>query len=120
MPSEVRHLVFRAPEVVQALGAHFRRAGRPLTSGTIGDCSAAGDGLTTPVVFQMKLHADSGAGKTEEITVDSVTLVAALIMHCREKRIPLSAKAQKSLQRIGEQICLVATIGYGTDPSAQR
>ena len=110
MPSEIRHLLFRAPEVVQALSSHLRRLGRPLSSGTVGDCSALGDGVATPVAFSMKLHADSGNGKTEEITADSVTLVAALIMHCREKRIPLSAKSQKSLQRIGDQICLVATL----------
>lgn len=72
---------------------------------------SSGDGITTPVAFQMKLHADGVGGKTFAVDIDSVTLVAALLMHCRKKQIPMSAKAAKSLQRLGEQICLVATLG---------
>lgn len=111
MPTEIRHLLFRAPEVVQALQSHFRRQGKPLASGLIGECVVSGDGVATPVAFQMKLHADGAAGKTYTVDINGVTLVAALIMYCREKQIPLSAKSAKSLQRLGEQLCLVATLG---------
>ena len=111
MPSEVRHLLFRAPEVVNAVQAHFRRIGKPLPSGSVGDCTCSGDGVTVPVSFQLTLHTDFGrAGMPDAITVDTVNLVAALIMHCKDKKIPLPAKAQKSLQRINDQICLVATL----------
>lgn len=113
MPTEIRHLLFRAPEVVKALQSYHRRVGQPLNAGLVGQCVAAGDGFDIPVTFSFTVHADNGHGHASEVSIDSITLAAALIMHCRDNKIPLSAKSQKSLQRHGEQICLVATLGQG-------
>jgi len=38
-------------------------------------------------------------------------LAAALILYCRDRRIPLPANAKKSLRRVGEQVGLVVTSG---------
>ena len=110
MPSEVRHLMFRSAEVVAAMQAYYRRLGRPLSSGLIGDCLVEGDGIAVPVSFRLRLHADEATGRPSEISIDSTTLTAALILHCKANSVPLPARAQKSLQRMGEHLCLVASL----------
>ena len=45
----------------------------------------------------------------QEMVVESTTLAAALILYCRDRKIPLPASADKSLQRFGDQIGLIAT-----------
>ena len=111
MPSEVRHLMFRTPELVLAMQGYFRQLGRPLSSGLVAGCVVAGDGVSAPVTFHLRLHEDAGTSRASEVVVDSATLTAALILHCRATRVPLPARAQKSLQRMGEHVCLVAKLG---------
>lgn len=111
MPTEVRHVLFKTAEVVAAMQSYYRRLGRPLSSGLIADCITEGDGIGSPVLIRLQIHADGGNGRPFEITIDSITLVAALIMHCKDNCVPLPARARKSLQRMGEHVCLVAALG---------
>lgn len=119
MPSELRHLMFRPPEVVQAVKEYHRRLGVPLPSGAVARCGPESDGAGGAVLFRITLVPDqgkglsphaAGEGEQREVVIEGSALAAALILHCRDRRIPLPASADKSLQRIGEQVCLVATI----------
>jgi hypothetical protein len=62
----------------------------------------------TPLRFRIVMTPDVTSGGQEmpyrEIMIDSPALAAALILYCRDRRIPLSATADKSLQQCGNQI----------------
>lgn len=122
MPSELRHLLFRPAEVVQAVKEYHRRAGVPLPSGAVARCGPEAEG--TGVRFRITLVLDQSKidqgksqapscpaeGEEYDLVIEGPALAAALILHCRDRRIPLPAVAEKSLTRFGEQTCLVATI----------
>ena len=119
MVSEIRHLLFRPFEVVQAVAEFSRRAGVPLPPGTVVRCSPENSGSGTPVRFRIVIAPDETDQRADmshrEITIDSSTLAAALILYCHDRRIPLPASADKSLQQIGDQVCLMATINPKQD-----
>lgn len=119
MPSELRHILFRSPEVVQAVKEYYRRLGTPLPAGAVTCCGPEGEGAGNAVLFRITLVPDGAKGlsppaqgeaKQHDVVIEGPALAAALILHCRDRRIPLPATAEKSLQRFGEQLCLVATI----------
>ena len=110
MPSEVRHLLFRPPEIALAIQSYYRRLGQPLPSGLIVGCTIVGDGEEVPLAIRLSMYSDGDSGKASQIMVDGTTLTAALIMFCQQNQIPLPVKAKKSLQRFSDQVCLIATI----------
>ena len=118
MPSELRHVLFRPAEVVQAVKEYYRRSGAPLPSGSVVRCGPEGEGggvrfRIALVPDRAKGHAPAppGEGARHEVLVEGPALAAALILHCRDRGIPLPASAEKSLQRLGERVCLIAIIG---------
>ena len=119
MVSEIRHLLFRPFEVVQAVAEFSRRSGVPLPPGTVVRCEPENNGTGTPIRFRIAIAPDGTDPTAEtshrEITIDSSTLAAALILYCRDRRIPLPASADKSLQQFGDQVCLMATINPKQD-----
>ncbi len=127
MPSELRHLLFRPPEVVQAVKEYHRRIGTPLPAGTVLQCGPESEGASGVVRFRIVLEPDLGEGVApkpgeeprQEVVIEGPALAAALILHCRDRRIPLPASADKSLQRFREQVCLIATINPKQDELPQ-
>lgn len=124
MVSELRHIIFRPFEVVDAYREFCRRSGTPLPAGTVVGCGPEADGAGAPLRFRIVIAPDAADGKAgaeagdaprREVVVDSATLAAALILYCRDRRIPLPASADKSLQRFGDQVCLLATINPRQD-----
>ena len=119
MPSEVRHILFRPAEVVQAVKEYHRRMGKALPAGAILHCGPKCDNVSGAVRFCIMFTPDPADGRApttpgdaaqRELAIEGPALVAALILHCRDRRIPLPAGADKSLRLFGEQLCLVATI----------
>ena len=119
MPKELRHLLFRPPEVVQAVKEYHRRIGDPLPAGAVARCGP--ETADAAVQFRIILTPDLVAaadgslvaavgGERQELLIEGPTLAAALILHCRDRKIPLPAAADKSLQRFGEQVCLIVTL----------
>jgi hypothetical protein len=115
MPSEVRHVLFRPAEVVQAVREYQVKLQQPLPSGLVVDY---GPDTGTPggaVRFRMSIAFNQKRSSLEpqtirqEMVIESTTLAAALILYCRDRKIPLPASADKSLQRFGDQIGLIAT-----------
>ena len=114
MPSELRHILFRASEVVEALRNHQVRMGQPIPRGQVLDCGA--DTSAAALRFRLELapepaDAFGSALKTvkQEFVFEAPTITAALINYCRDRKIPLPAKAEKSVRQFGEQVGLVTT-----------
>lgn len=123
MPSEVRHLVFRQAEVVRALTDYHDRINTILPPGEI--VGGAPEELAGSLVFRLKVAplpsagAANKSGATNDVVVRDTVLVAALILFCRGRRIPLPASASKSLVILGGQTCLVVkTTDRGDAPPA--
>ncbi len=116
MPSEKRQILFRTPEVAQALTEYHRRMRTPLPAGTIVRCAAESDNPDSPPRIRLVIACDDPEacrpdGSHREVVVDGPALAAALILYCRDRRIPLPATADKSLQRFGDRVGLVVTSG---------
>jgi hypothetical protein len=110
MPSELRHILFRPAEVVEALRNHQARMGQPIPRGQVVDCGPEPARPGEPLRFRVGVSSEAGLKPTrQELVFDASTIAAALIHYCRDRRIPLPANAAKSLQRFGEQVGLITT-----------
>jgi hypothetical protein len=123
MPSEIRHIVFKPPEVVEAIGIYYRRVGRAVPPGVVSTCGPERSGAASPAAFRMTIDEDQAATepppsppahpRQQDLVVEGAELAAALILFCRRQKIPLPANATKSLEVYGGQLCLAFTIaGY--------
>lgn len=127
MPSEIRHILFRPAEVLDAIRMYHKRLGSPLPAGTVRHCGPETDAPGGTVRFHINLLPDlprdvpppSGEEQGIEVVVEGANLAAALILYCRDRRVPLPAGAQKSLQCFGEQVGLIATLA-GRQERAQQ
>ncbi len=109
MPSELRHVVFRLPEAVDAAVQHLRLQNRPVPRGTVGEArivgGEAGDGA--PVTLQFAVHPDSGPAGAETLEVAGEDLLGALMHLCRRRCVPLPQRGTKSVERYGARLALV-------------
>jgi hypothetical protein len=110
MPTELRHLLFRTAEIVQAIKEYHRRLGQVLPAGPVLSCGAEYDGEGRGVQFcitiapdpaDAKKPAKPGMADRQDVVIEGPTFAAALILYCRDRRIPLPANADKSLQLFG-------------------
>lgn len=123
MPTELRHILFRPGEVTLAIREYHRRMKTPLPPGTVVRCGAECEDAGGSVRFRLVLAPDptegaphqAGDDARREVVVEGPALAAALILFCHDRRIPLPATADKSLQRFGEQVGLVVTINPKQD-----
>src|SRR5690242_17491420 len=105
MPSELRHILFRPAEVVQAIREYQVKLQQPLPSGLVVDYGPDTDGAGGAVRFRMSIAFNHGKPSLEpktvrqEMVIEPTTLAAALILYCKDRKIPLPASADKSLQR---------------------
>jgi hypothetical protein len=120
MPTELRHLLFRPAEVVQAVKEYRRRMGHALPSGTILSCGPECESSGEILRFRLMLGPDKApkrgvSGRGDMVVIQGPALAAALILYCRDRGIPLSASAGKSLRLFGDRVCLVTTINPRQD-----
>lgn len=111
MQSEVRHLVFRQAEVVRALTEYHDRITPILPPGAVSSCGAEEvDGAWAFASTSSRCPRPGGKpGIHTEAIIRHTVLVAALILFCRSRRIPLPASASKSLMILAGQTCLLVT-----------
>ncbi len=124
MPTELRHLLFRPAEVVQAIKEYRRRMGHALPSGAILACGPECESSGEILRFRLTLGPDETGkrgvgGRGDMVVIQGPALAAALILYCRDRRIPLAASADKSLRLFGDQVCLVTTINPRSDKMGQ-
>lgn len=120
MPTELRHLLFRPAEVVQAVKEYRRRMGHALPFGTILSCGPECESSGEILRFRLTLGPDKTPkrgenGRGDIVIIQGPALAAALILYCRDHKIPLAASAGKSLRLFGNQVCLVTTINPRQD-----
>ena len=126
MPTEVRHILFRPAEVIQAVREYCRRSGRPLPSGSVVSCAVEDNEAGGAVRFRIKVALDAAGGgmypkpseiEQQDLVIESPNLAAALILYCNARHVPPPARAEKALQRFGEQLGLVVTVGVKREGS---
>jgi hypothetical protein len=108
MITEIRQLIFPRDELIRALVVMRKKRGQALPAGNVIDVEY-GTAKKGEITVSLNVALD-GSGGREVFTFDTNEIAAALIMHCIEHRIPLPAKANKSLQVIGDSLALVASL----------
>ena len=102
MPIEIRGMMYTDQEVVAALSAYFRRAGRPLTVGTIQNFRVEDE-----EVISVDLTVETVDGEVVTHKVAETDLAAALLMDAISRKVPLPAESNKRLYMIADHISLV-------------
>ena len=101
MPKEIRHVQFDAQDLRAALTAYLRRVSwtNPITG--VGAIELAEDPFG-PVAIVVT-HTPHGP---REVVVPSEDLHSALLMYCKQARIPLPIRSVKTVQLSGETLIL--------------
>src|ERR1700728_241864 len=102
MPIEIRVMMYTDQEVVAALSAYFRRAGRPLTVGTIQNFRVEDE-----AVMSIDLTVETIDGEVVTHKVVETDLAAALLMDAITRKVPLPADSEKRLYMIADHVSLV-------------
>ncbi|MBX6321966.1 MAG: hypothetical protein IRY94_09075 [Rhodospirillaceae bacterium] len=111
MPIEVRHILFDETEVQAALVAYHRR--RVASHRQLSVAELRIEDYPQLRGFLSFLDQD---GQLEVAEFGRVEMAAALILHCRQLRVPLPAKATKELRVYGQRgLCL--TLSLNAPPS---
>jgi hypothetical protein len=105
MPTEIRHIICSAPEVVGALQLFYRTRQKPLPAGSVVSIIVH-DEPEISAELEMQTDRDN---KRLKIRANSEELAAALILFCRENSIPLPADGVKVLQKFGDSVGLIVT-----------
>ena len=106
MPIEIRVMMYTDQEVVAALSAYFRRAGRPLTVGTIQNFRVEDE-----AVISVDLTVETVDGEIVTHKVAETDVAAALLMDAIARKVPLPADSNKRLYMIADHISLVIDQG---------
>jgi hypothetical protein len=96
MPIEVRHVLFDQAEVQAALLAYHRRRAAPKRRLTVADLRVE----DVPLLRAFLSFLDD-EGALEVIEFARAEIAAALILFCRQMRVPLPARAAKELALYG-------------------
>jgi hypothetical protein len=102
MPIEIRVIMYTDQEVVTALSGYFRRAGRPLTVGTVQNLKIEDD---AEISVDLTVETIDGEVVTHKIAESD--LAAALLMDAMTRKVPLPADAEKRLYMVADHISLV-------------
>lgn len=102
MPIEIRVMMYTDQEVVAALSGYFRRAGRPLTVGTVQNFKVEDD-----EVISVEMSVETVDGEMVTHRVAETDLAAALLMDAIQRKVPLPAESNKRLYMIADHISLV-------------
>lgn len=113
MPSEIRHVIFSTAEVLEAVVAHARRAGRPLPIGAVTAAQVRCVVPGAPVSFRVEIAPDSAQAEAPARVLEfqAEELAAALLGYCRSRGIPVAMRAEKALHKFGQRLGLVLTLG---------
>ncbi|HYE00026.1 MAG TPA: hypothetical protein VEH84_11635 [Alphaproteobacteria bacterium] len=103
MPTELRTILFKDAELVQALLQHMRRTGQALPNGQFR--SIAIDAPADPTVTLEVM--DDREGKLSTLAFRRDEIMAALVTYCLSHNIPLPQDATKDVRILERQIALV-------------
>jgi hypothetical protein len=112
VPIEIRHLMFDQAEVTAALVGYDRRTRPQGRTPTVADLRL--DDFPTLKAF---LTMRTPEGGIDVVEFGGAQLAAALILHCRHGRIPLPARATKTVRLFDRGLRL--TLALNAPPSLQ-
>jgi hypothetical protein len=107
VPSEIRHLVFSAPEVAAAIREYRRHIARPLPVGALRRFEMFPGKGTVRASFE--IVPDAGIAR-ENCEVGGGEITDALILYCNAHHIPLPSTGVKTLQRFGDSLLFIVTV----------
>jgi hypothetical protein len=102
MPIEIRVIMYTDQEVVAALSAYFRRAGKPLTVGTVQSFK-----IEDGAVMSVEMTVETTEGEIVHHHVAETDLAAALLMDSISRKVPLPTESNKRLYMIADHLSLV-------------
>jgi hypothetical protein len=102
MPIEIRVIMYTDQEVVTALSGYFRRAGRPLTVGTVKNLK-----VEEAAALSVDLTVETVDGEVVTHKIPDTDLSAALLMDATSRKVPLPADAEKRLCLVADHLSLV-------------
>ena len=105
MVAELRHLVFSQQEVVTAVFEYRAYRGQPLPKGTVKGLKILGD---DPIQLQLEIVMD-GSGQVRLADLIDADVTEALVLFCRNRKIPLPKSAEKAVRRIGGTVALMVS-----------
>ena len=94
MPIELRNLLFTKGEMVRAVVEYYKRMGSPLPTGDIGTFRVAEKDGALSLFIEITRGASASV---YDVLIDEETLLSALILYCKYRKIPLPADALKQL-----------------------
>lgn len=104
MPTEIRHIICNAAEVIAALQLFYKTRQKPLPAGSVASLVIQDE----PLSAVLEIESDKD-GKRIRVQCGGEEMAAALILFCRENHIPLPADGQKVLQKFGDSVGLIVT-----------
>ena len=125
MPKEIRYLLFSAQEVQTAVIEAYRkrRGGAAAAVPARRTAAAMEPGLAIELCQRadgepfalLRLGPPGGGGGGRDaspaaIELAAPDLVSALILYCKDKRIPIPAGGYKSLEIVGDELGLLTTL----------
>lgn len=104
MPTEIRHVLFNAEEATTAIRNYCVSTGLPFpSSGTVYTL----EGGQQPLV---RIAPVSPRGRDAGVAFSGKELLAALLLHCQKKRIPLPARGAKEVTVLSNQLTLIVKL----------
>lgn len=111
MPAEMRYLAFRKEEIIAAIVYFSRRRQAPLPPGSVTKVEL----LTAPALTVRLTIADDSNDRKRQVAISSEQLAAALVMWCINNKVPVPAKATKTLLPADRGVVLAMTMGLQPD-----
>lgn len=114
--TEIRQLIFARETLLDAILYSERAANGWLSRAAVhGVAVRGGESVSVVVTAEREGHRNWA-----EVAFGPAQIAAAMIRYCRQLRIPLPRRGQKSLEVQGDNICLKITVNLTTAPLHSR
>jgi hypothetical protein len=104
MASEYRLIFFDQNELCRALIEYNRQRRTPFPPGNLKKVQIDRDRLSVTIQI------DQDSGDIKSVTFDTASVAAALIVYCRDRKIPLPAKSNKEMRLVANRLCFLIRI----------
>jgi hypothetical protein len=101
MASEYRLIFFDQNELCRALIEYNRQRRTPFPPGNLRKVVIGRTNLNVTIQIDMD------AGAAEHVSFDTASIAAALIVFCKDRKIPLPAKASKEMRLVADRLCML-------------
>jgi hypothetical protein len=101
---EIRYIVFTPDEVRAAIIAFLQRQSHGFKANDVVGVDVVGPNETPAAVMRLR-----GAPSTEPINLDTQRLIAALLLYCVDRRIPVPKQAEKKAELSINGLTLILT-----------